>query len=92
MPDRTLGARPRLAVGVRLAQDPVRDRTVLLAPEEVLVLNDTASAVLLLCDGNRSVSDITQALEASYDDVIVDDVVEILGRLAARRFIDLDDG
>ena len=39
-------SRPRLGAHARLQWDPVREKQVLLAPERVLVLNETAAAIL----------------------------------------------
>jgi pyrroloquinoline quinone biosynthesis protein D len=70
----------------------VRESHVLLAPEGVLVLNQTGATILRLCDGERTVVEIVEELRARYDRVAGDEVREFLGRLAARRWVELDDG
>lgn len=80
---------PRLRPGVRLTHDPRRGELVLL-PEGVLVLNDTAAAVLACCDGASSISRIVERLNEEYDGVSAEDVVELLDRLAQRRVVALD--
>lgn len=82
-------ARPRLATHARLRWDPVRRRQVLLAPERVLVLNETAAAILARCDGLRSVADITADLAARYGHVPESGVLAFLGRLAGKRLIEV---
>jgi pyrroloquinoline quinone biosynthesis protein D len=72
-----------------LQWDPVRRRQVLLAPERVLVLNETAAAVLARCDGRRSVADITADLAAQYGNVPEPEVLAFLARLSARRLIEV---
>ncbi|RDI62726.1 pyrroloquinoline quinone biosynthesis peptide chaperone PqqD [Nocardia pseudobrasiliensis] len=80
---------PRLRAGVRLARDAARGDLALL-PEGVVVLNDTAAAVLALCDGSSSVGRIVERLAAEYDGVRMTDVSELLERLARRRVVALD--
>ena len=57
--------RPKLATGVRLHRDKVREQDVLLFPEGALVLNDTALEVLELCDGERTLDDIAAVLASA---------------------------
>ena len=78
-------ARPRLARHVRLTFDPARERHVLLSPETVVVLNATGAAILELCDGERTVEDISAELGARYRRVVDEEVRSFLGRLAARK-------
>ncbi|MCQ4206631.1 pyrroloquinoline quinone biosynthesis peptide chaperone PqqD [Streptomyces longispororuber] len=80
---------PRLRPGVRLTSDPARGELALL-PERVVVLNDTAAAVLAHCDGTASVTRIVERLGQDYDGVRTEDVCELLLRLAERRVVDLD--
>lgn len=40
---------------------------VLLYPEGIVKLNETAAAILELCSGERSVDDIVAALSEQYD-------------------------
>ena len=47
--------RPHLPAYLKLRFDAGRDRWVLLAPERVLTPDQTAVAVLKLCDGKRTV-------------------------------------
>jgi pyrroloquinoline quinone biosynthesis protein D len=84
-------ARPRLARHVRQQWDPVRERQVLLAPESVLMLNETAIAILALCDGERSVSAIAAELSAQYNRPVDQDVLMFLQRLADKQMIELSD-
>src|SRR5437879_1222964 len=46
---------PRLGRGARLHSDAVRGVDLLLVPERAVTLNPTASAVLGMCDGTRTV-------------------------------------
>jgi pyrroloquinoline quinone biosynthesis protein D len=78
---------PRLAPHVRLTWQPAREEWLLVLPEAVVVLNDTAADVLHLCDGVRDVAAIVTGLKTSYDDVEAADVDELLRDLAAQRLV-----
>jgi len=80
--------RPRLATGVRLHRDKVREQDVLLFPEGALVLNETALEVLELCDGERTLDDIAGVLSERYEGADVkDDVSELLDGIGARGLV-----
>jgi len=81
---------PRLGRGVRLKHDRARGQWVLLAPERVLVPDDTALEVLQRVDGARTVSDIVSALAAEYDapaETIRADVLALLQDLSEKGFV-----
>ena len=80
-----------LARGVRLQTDSKTGNSVLLFPEGVLELNETAQEILTRCDG-RTVTDIIQALAQEYDvdpQMLATDVHEILADLQQRKLIEL---
>lgn len=80
--------RPQLATGARLKHDRVRDQHVLLFPEGALVLNETAVAVLQLCDGKRSVAEIAATLSERYEGADVrEDVAELLAGIGERGLV-----
>ena len=84
-------ARPRLAKGVRLQSDSATGKSVVLFPEGVVELNETAHEILTRCDG-RTVSEIVQALVEEYDAdlaALATDVRETLADLQQRRLIEL---
>jgi pyrroloquinoline quinone biosynthesis protein D len=85
-----LDAVPRLRRGVKTAYDETRAGHVVLFPEGVLVLNETAAAVVALCDGRTSVEGIARRLAEEFDGVEADDVAELVARLVARRVVDVD--
>jgi len=81
-------ARPKLATGVRLHHDKVREQYVLLFPEGALVLNETAVEVLELCDGERSLDDVATVLSERYEGADVrDDVSELLDGIGERGLV-----
>jgi pyrroloquinoline quinone biosynthesis protein D len=71
--------------------DPVRERQVVLAPEGVLVLNQTGATILGLCDGERTVVEIVEELRGKYNRVDGDEVRNFLARLVAKRLVELGD-
>ena len=81
---------PRLRRGVRLRFDQRRQAWVLLAPERVLLPDETAVAVLQRCDGNASVGVIVDDLCRAYDAeraLIAQDVRALLQDLAEKGVI-----
>ena len=83
--------RPHLARQARLEWDPVREQHVLLAPEGVIVLNQTGASILGLCDGERTVAGIVGELREQYGRVEDDEVRDFISRLVAKRLVGLDD-
>jgi pyrroloquinoline quinone biosynthesis protein D len=83
----SLTDRPQLRRGVRAAADPLSGETVLLFPEGVLVMNETAAAVVRTCDGNHSVADVVQSVGEVYDDVAVEDVMSLLRDLIVQGLL-----
>jgi pyrroloquinoline quinone biosynthesis protein D len=87
-----LEARPRIASRARIQADKVTGKPVLLYPEGVLVLNDTGHAVVLLCTGQRTCSEIISELAARYQvasEEISGQIIEYLQRLRARNLLEL---
>ena len=85
-------ARPRLARGVRLQIDCKTGNAVLLYPEGVVELNETAQEILTRCDG-RSLGEITADLAEEYDadaEIIAANAREIFSDLQTRRLIEFE--
>ena len=86
----TQKTRPHLPAYLKLRHDAGRGRWVLLAPERILTPDETAVAVLKLCDGKRTVEEMTEALAKDYAapvEVIRKDVLELLQGLADKGYI-----
>jgi pyrroloquinoline quinone biosynthesis protein E len=85
----TVTAESRLGLrrGVRVGFDPVRGRPVLLFPEGVLLLNETAVAVLSRCDTRRSVTEIVDDLATEYAGVSAASVLRTLADLDRRGLV-----
>ncbi len=85
-------AKPRLAAKVRLKRDDIRQKPLLLFPEGVLVLNQTAHEVVALCDGQRTVAGIVKTLGEKFgSDMIEQDVKDLLARLIEKGLMTVAD-
>ena len=60
------GARPAIGGGFRLQWEPAQKKHVLLYPEGMVKLNQSAAAILTRCDGVRTIADIVTDLERTY--------------------------
>ena len=83
-------ARPSLAKGVRLQVDSVTGKNVLLYPEGIIELNETAHGILSRCDG-RTLGDIICELAQEYEadsKALGVDVRDTLSDLQRRKLIE----
>jgi pyrroloquinoline quinone biosynthesis protein D len=86
----TVLRKPRLASGVRLRWDGVRERHVLLFPEGAVNLNGPAADVLELCNGTRTLDDIANELSSRYKGADLRADVESLVAAIAERGLLVD--
>ena len=84
--------RPRIASKARLRWDNVEKRHMLVFPEAAMLLNESATAILKLCDGERLVEQIVDALVAQFTgadrQVIATEVTALLTRLHKRGLLE----
>ena len=83
-------AQPRLAVGVRLEIDAITGKGVLLFPEGILELNETAQDIITRCDG-LTLREIVLGLAQEYDadlEILGVDVRETLADLERRKLVE----
>jgi len=83
-------ARPRLTRGVRLQIDSATGKNVLLYPEGIVELNETAHEILSRCDG-RTLGEIVCELAEEYEAdpaALAADVRETLADLQQRKLIE----
>jgi len=84
-------AKPRLRAGAKLKHDRHTDRWLLLGPERALDLGETARAIVELCDGVRTESEIAKVLAQRFDAPtakIEDDVARLLTELRAKCLVE----
>jgi len=63
----TLPNQPRLSRRFRLQYEEAQSRWVLLYPEGMVQLNDSAAEILKRCDGERSLDAIVAELEQAFN-------------------------
>ncbi len=80
-------SRPSLWRLARIDFDRVRQRRVLLYPEGAMFINDTGAAILELCDGQRTVREISGTLTEQYGTDVSADVIEYLNDLSRRDLV-----
>ena len=83
------GSKPSLIRKARLRYEEVRKIDLLLLPERVVKLNPTGAAILRLCDGSRTVQEISKELEVQYGRAnLEDEVLSFLRKVAERGWIE----
>ena len=83
-------ARPSLTKSVRLQFDSATGKSVLLYPEGIVELNETAHEILSRCDG-RTLSEIISELAGEYEadsNALAADVRDTLLDLQRRKLIE----
>ncbi len=79
----------RLARGVRLRRD-ADGNAILLVPEGIVSLSESAEAALELLDGTRTIDDVVAALGERFDDddgALAHDVRTLFDALADHGFL-----
>jgi pyrroloquinoline quinone biosynthesis protein D len=85
-----LKLRPILAPHVRLKTDPVSGEPVLLFPEGLLILNETAQEIVSRCDGRKTIAELLAQLIAEFavdEETLRNDLLENLQQLKQRNLI-----
>ena len=78
-------ARPALAPKARLKWDRHDGKHMLLYPERGLSLNESAGAILEMCDGARTVADIARELAARAGDDATKIEADVIAFLRAMK-------
>jgi pyrroloquinoline quinone biosynthesis protein D len=90
MPHPDESSQPRLTAGCRWAQSSSPDR-MLLFPEGALRLKGTGREILECCDGQRTVGQIVEELQARYHasepSQIKQEVIAFLEQLQRKRIV-----
>jgi pyrroloquinoline quinone biosynthesis protein D len=83
---------PSWRTGFRLQWEPVQNCHVLLYPEGMIQLNDSAAAVLQLVDGKRPVDDIIDTLATRFPNTpgLDEDVLAFIEVAHAQHWIKLN--
>lgn len=81
----TPDSQPRVGPGFRLQWEPVQGRHVLLYPEGMVELNQSAGEILKRCDGQRDLTAIVHDLEQAFNAQGLDGDVRAFVEMAAQR-------
>ena len=77
-----------IAPGYRLQWEEVQQAHVLLYPEGMVKLNDSSSAILKCCNGERTADGIVEDLQQQFPDAdLADDVRQFLAAALANGWI-----
>jgi len=81
---------PKLKSLFRMQWEPAQDAHVLLYPEGMITLNDSASEILQLCDGKQDVLQLIAKLEAKFPAAgsLEADILEFLEEASANGWIE----
>ena len=80
---------PAFRPGYRIQWEPVQNAHVLLYPEGMVKLNDSAAEVLQRVDGQRTVEDIIRELQARFPSApeLHDDVLAFIGEAHEQHWL-----
>lgn len=81
----TAASQPRVAAGFRLQWEPAQGQHVLLYPEGMVELNQSAGEILKRCDGQRDLAAIVHDLEQAFNVQGLDGDVRAFVEMAGKR-------
>lgn len=82
--------RPSVNPHFRLQWEEVQQAWVLLYPEGLVKLNQSAGEIMRRCDGSRSVPEIVSELEAAFNTSnLSGEVAEFLRNAAEQRWVEM---
>lgn len=83
-------ARPRVARHFRLQWEEAQNTWVLLYPEGMVKLNQSAAEIMQRCNGERSVSEIVADLESTFaQSGLIGDVLAFLDLARKQRWVEV---
>lgn len=91
LPELDLSLVPTWRHGYRLQFEPAQDTYVLLYPEGMIKLNDSASSISQQIDGRASIKDIIEKVQDMFGDMpeIKQDIIEYMLVAQREHWIDL---
>ena len=79
---------PHIVPGYRMQWEEVQDCNVLLYPEGMVQLNDTASLILRQCDGKQTLAQVIANLKAEFvEEDLQADVLEFMAEAVERGWV-----
>ncbi|HEX4243694.1 MAG TPA: pyrroloquinoline quinone biosynthesis peptide chaperone PqqD [Steroidobacteraceae bacterium] len=83
-------SRPAIGRGLRLQWEAAQNAHVLLYPEGMIQLNQSAGEIMKRCDGSRTVADITADLEQAFSTAdLGDDVLRFIAMAVDKRWLQI---
>ena len=83
-------AKPRIGRGLRLQWEPAQDAHVLLYPEGMVKLNQSAGEIMRRCDGERMITEIIADLELTFGVTgLSDDVTAFVAMALEKRWLEI---
>ncbi len=83
-------AKPALGRGFRLQWEPAQKAHVLLYPEGMVKLNNSAGEILKRCDGARTVGEIISDLETAFTTTgLAADVTAFVSMAVEQRWLEI---
>ncbi|MEV4357875.1 pyrroloquinoline quinone biosynthesis peptide chaperone PqqD [Nonomuraea sp. NPDC049625] len=76
--------KPALAPAARLRHCDIRQAELLIVPERIVVLNDTAAAIVRLCDGTRTATEISRHFPQAGPADVTDFLDDLRGQVWLR--------
>jgi len=84
---------PAIAGGYRLQYEEAQESWVLLYPEGMVSLNESAAEILKRCDGKRDINKIVEVLEKDFEETgLVGDVTAFVEIALENKWIKLGNG
>ncbi len=79
---------PRISPGYRMQWEEVQQCKVLLYPEGMVQLNDTAGLILEQCNGKQTLAQVIATLEAEFDEEDLQaDILEFMIEAVQRGWV-----
>jgi len=69
-----------------------RQEYALLSPERIWAINRTGATIVELCDGQRTIAEITAELRGRYDQVADGDVQRFVAELVTKHGMEVEHG
>jgi pyrroloquinoline quinone biosynthesis protein D len=83
-------AKPHIGRGLRLQWEPVQGAHVLLYPEGMVKLNQSAGEIMSRCDGERMITEIVADLERTFGvSGLSDDVTAFVSMALEKRWLEI---
>jgi pyrroloquinoline quinone biosynthesis protein D len=83
-------SRPGIGRGLRLQWEAAQNAHVLLYPEGMIKLNQSAGEIMKRCDGSRTIADITADLESAFSTSgLGDDVQRFIAMALDKRWLQI---